>query len=574
MELTRDYLSIPKRMIIELRDNPLALALYCWIARLYLIVQAPVPLSRSDVRMYDPSAKEGAVKRAFDRLISGGWLIESASYKSSYAPVWGTRRGTGVPYPWKVGADHLGCPRHIETIRVDRAILDVYIGRFRPHRRNPLTESYFSKPLLRLIDVGAYLLIAAGLPANDSTALQQWRLVREGAIQAIPDDAVIIALASQRASVADFTLTAEGWRKLGWGAARTSRQRQEAQQRAEAAPLIFMPKELIGTLIPRLIGESIGCAGSGEGGAAASGRAASAGAVPAPEITGTHEDSQESREFPPIPPGPVHHGGGNDSFRQQKTAQAGTLPDTVAAKLLLSFGINDPSSITDLAALPAEHVAAAITYARSEALGPGWVVTALRRQRDEGWPLPQPRKRADRETPICIEQYTGGTYGDLFMRGSDLSGLDATAIQAGHHDAQTGAAAAEAAHAEPGIATAAPKAAPDAPLERADDRFAEVAAAHTTLVCLWNRVLNTMQVQVSRHEFNTWIRRTSLVSVADGIATIGIPSTSLKEGFENRYTGAVRRLISDLYVPVSQVRVVIADTQARGGLHTSSALGN
>jgi len=127
MELSRDYLTIPRRLIIELRDNPLALALYCWIARLYLIVQVPVPLSRSDVRMYDPSTKEGAIKRAFDRLIDGGWLIESEGYKSSYVPVWGKRRGSSAPYPWKIGADHLGCPRHIETIRIDRAILDVYM---------------------------------------------------------------------------------------------------------------------------------------------------------------------------------------------------------------------------------------------------------------------------------------------------------------------------------------------------------------------------------------------------------------------------------------------------------------
>jgi hypothetical protein len=97
-------------------------------------------------------------------------------------------------------------------------------------------------------------------------------------------------------------------------------------------------------------------------------------------------------------------------------------------------------------------------------------------------------------------------------------------------------------------------------LAPADDEPEEMAVGdtcHITLVRLWNRVLNTLQVQMSRHEFNTWVRRTALLSIANGIATIGAPSAMFKEGFEHRYIGAVRGLISDLYVPIKQVRVVI-----------------
>src|SRR6266498_5174990 len=93
---------------------------------------------------------------------------------------------------------------------------------------------------------------------------------------------------------------------------------------------------------------------------------------------------------------------------------------------------------------------------------------------------------------------------------------------------------------------------------------------HITLVRLWNRVLNTLQVQMSRHEFNTWVRRTSLLSIANGVATIGAPSALFKEGFENRYTGAVRSLISNLYVPVNQVRVVITGESSCSGPEASS----
>src|SRR4051812_24817949 len=59
---------------------------------------------------------------------------------------------------------------------------------------------------------------------------------------------------------------------------------------------------------------------------------------------------------------------------------------------------------------------------------PRWVVEALRRNCDEGWPIPAPRTRqigmTGRDRPIDIEHYTSGAYGDLFRRGSDTSGLE------------------------------------------------------------------------------------------------------------------------------------------------------
>lgn len=57
----------------------------------------------------------------------------------------------------------------------------------------------------------------------------------------------------------------------------------------------------------------------------------------------------------------------------------------------------------------------------------------------------------------------------------------------------------------------------------ADTQLEEMAigdADRTTLVRLWNRVLELMQTQTSRHEFNTWIRRTSLLSIANGVAIV------------------------------------------------------
>jgi hypothetical protein len=110
----------------------------------------------------------------------------------------------------------------------------------------------------------------------------------------------------------------------------------------------------------------------------------------------------------------------------QGTAQ----PETESAQLLWSIHAF-PSSIAELTDMPVELVGRAIAYAQSEpgiASIPGWVVEALRRHRDQGWPIPAPRTRPIGLTtcdhPIAVETYTSGAYGDLFRLGSDTTDLD------------------------------------------------------------------------------------------------------------------------------------------------------
>lgn len=68
-------------------------------------------------------------------------------------------------------------------------------------------------------------------------------------------------------------------------------------------------------------------------------------------------------------------------------------------------------------------------------------------------------------------------------------------------------------------------------------------------------------MQMPRSEYNTWLQRTTLMGLENGIATIGTPSTFYKEGLENRYTGTVRETLSDIIGTPIQVRVVIASQQ-------------
>src|SRR5262245_28348596 len=107
------YSPIPQRLIADLHDNPLAIGLYGFIARLYLIAQSPIPLSVPDVLRYDPALSRGAVLRALARLVAGGYLVETAQpgLKTRYTPAWG--RVGGAPLAWNMAQPCLGRPRHI-----------------------------------------------------------------------------------------------------------------------------------------------------------------------------------------------------------------------------------------------------------------------------------------------------------------------------------------------------------------------------------------------------------------------------------------------------------------------------
>ncbi|HWQ13352.1 MAG TPA: chromosomal replication initiator protein DnaA [Roseiflexaceae bacterium] len=77
------------------------------------------------------------------------------------------------------------------------------------------------------------------------------------------------------------------------------------------------------------------------------------------------------------------------------------------------------------------------------------------------------------------------------------------------------------------------------------------------LAKIWNAALGSLQVQTSRQEFNTWLRRASLLAVENGVATIGAPSAFYKEGLESRYSLPLRELLSSLVGFPVAVRFVI-----------------
>jgi hypothetical protein len=436
-QLDQDYVFLPQRLLADLRANPAAIGAYALIARLFLIYQEPIPLSAADLQRYDPALSYGAARGALQRLVALRWLDERAGHKNHYTPTWGVIRGAAVP--WRMDAPTLGRPAHVVTLRLDRRLLDIGLGRLIPHATYPAQthNRYLEQPILGLRDVGSYAQALGGQTLAAVPALWRYGLIRDGLAQPLTSAADLVARASQRTLEGDGAApTVQGLRLLGLE--RPSD--QEASSRSRL--LFFVDKALIPDLIPQLIPDLIPSAIEIDSPFVAAGGAETVSVGRARDMPGTQAILSERSDPPPNPPARTPGGGGRDQHTNKQSEHEehqaeieASLPETESARLLRSIGAF-PSSIEELADLSAELVGAAIAYAEAEpgiSSVPGWVVEALRRHRDQGWPIPEPRtKRLGMMAgdAMDVSAYLGGAYGDLFRLGSDLTGLAESELSA------------------------------------------------------------------------------------------------------------------------------------------------
>lgn len=81
------------------------------------------------------------------------------------------------------------------------------------------------------------------------------------------------------------------------------------------------------------------------------------------------------------------------------------------------------------------------------------------------------------------------------------------------------------------------------------------------LTQIWQAALGTIQLQTSRQEFDTWLRGTALLSLDNGVATIGTVSPYHKDRLEDRYMNPVRHSLTSIVGFPVNVRIVIAPQQ-------------
>ena len=192
----RSYLWFPTKLTETLAHAPLALGIYALIARRWLVTHLPVPLSALDIQAYDPSLTRAKIRTALAQLVTGQWLAIPAppqhGCKIAYLPTWGWQREGIRHWDHTQSAFNRG---RVSTHRLDRTILDGYLGRIEPRQHGqPLITRYLTTPGLTLTDVGVYMLLVAGIPHRHATTTLQHRgLCQHNVPLAVPTVAEIMA---------------------------------------------------------------------------------------------------------------------------------------------------------------------------------------------------------------------------------------------------------------------------------------------------------------------------------------------------------------------------------------------
>lgn len=322
------YVPLPRRLLDDLRDTPVAIGVYALLGRLTQITGEPTTLSPRDLQAYDPSLSYGAARRALDRLADSGYvIITTGGRKLAYLPAWGRVHNT--PLPWSRGSAGLGRPRHIVAVRLDDRLLDLCMGRLRPHPvHRAVAERYLATPLLGLREVGVYALALGAVPATSPTLMALGLLTPDGATRPLPDDRTILAIATQRAGLTPTSgaLTAAGWRHAGMQPVGAVTVQGEA--------LFFVPPGVIGEGVAMRIGDRIGTSTTTHPSQTAAERRETA---PPPSASGshgmTHHDREDGNSTTTPTPTPCLSGGGKlaSNERRKDMPRGRLVPPTPSA---------------------------------------------------------------------------------------------------------------------------------------------------------------------------------------------------------------------------------------------------
>ncbi len=63
---------------------------------------------------------------------------------------------------------------------------------------------------------------------------------------------------------------------------------------------------------------------------------------------------------------------------------------------------------------------------------------------------------------------------------------------------------------------------------------------------IWQAALGELQLQMTRANFETWLKNTSIVAAEDGLVVIGVPNTFAKEWLEKRFANMIRRTLTNI----------------------------
>ena len=75
---------------------------------------------------------------------------------------------------------------------------------------------------------------------------------------------------------------------------------------------------------------------------------------------------------------------------------------------------------------------------------------------------------------------------------------------------------------------------------------------------LWNSVLVEMELAVSKANFNTWFKGTSVLRMEDGVVFVSVPNAFAKDWLFNKYHKSILKSLRTLSSSVRAVEYLVA----------------
>lgn len=85
--------------------------------------------------------------------------------------------------------------------------------------------------------------------------------------------------------------------------------------------------------------------------------------------------------------------------------------------------------------------------------------------------------------------------------------------------------------------------------------------------------MGDLQVQMPRHEFDTWIKPTSLVAIEDNTAIVGTPNIFVRQELEGRYVAPITNTLATLLGSPIELQVVIGGHAEGAGVNAEEQRG-
>lgn len=74
---------------------------------------------------------------------------------------------------------------------------------------------------------------------------------------------------------------------------------------------------------------------------------------------------------------------------------------------------------------------------------------------------------------------------------------------------------------------------------------------------LWSAVLGELELSVSRANFKTWFKQTSLITNEDGHIVVAVPNIFTKERLEKKYHSDIKKILTKMNTPVASIEYKI-----------------